>query len=67
VQSFFNGVAILRLRRELCWIRGKGNQGARMAAQSMTNAMNHGWLFTLLCALILFSIRFYKKEDWKSA
>jgi hypothetical protein len=38
-----------------------------MEYASITNAMNHGWLFTLLCALILFSIRFYKEADWKSA
>jgi len=38
-----------------------------MEYASITNAMNHGWLFTLLCALILFSIQFYKKADWKSA
>lgn len=38
-----------------------------MEYASITNAMNHGWLFTLLCALILCSIRFYKKADWISA
>ena len=30
---------------------------------SITNAMNHGWLFTLMCILILSTIRFYQKHD----
>jgi hypothetical protein len=34
---------------------------------SITNGMNHTWLFTLLCSLILFTIRFYHKKDWMSA
>ena len=34
---------------------------------SISNGMNHTWLFTLLCALILFTIRFYRKTDWVSA
>jgi putative Mn2+ efflux pump MntP len=34
---------------------------------AISNGMNHTWLFTLLCALILFTIRFYKKTDWISA
>lgn len=34
---------------------------------SISNGMNHTWLFTLLCGLILFTIRFYKKTDWPSA
>ncbi len=33
---------------------------------SISNGMNHTWLFTLLCSLILFTIRFYKKMDWTS-
>ena len=38
-----------------------------MEYAAISNGMNHTWLFTLLCALILFSIRFYKKTDWTSA
>lgn len=30
---------------------------------AITNAMNHGWLFTLMCVLVLSSIRFYKQQD----
>src|SRR5688500_9420803 len=33
---------------------------------SISNGMNHTWLFTLLCILILFTIRFYRKTDWIS-
>ncbi|HJW30388.1 MAG TPA: hypothetical protein VJ508_14250, partial [Saprospiraceae bacterium] len=33
---------------------------------SITNGMNHTWLLTLLCVLILSSIRFYKQQDWIS-
>lgn len=33
---------------------------------AITNAMNHAWLFTLLCILTLSTIRFYKKADWLS-
>jgi len=38
-----------------------------MEYASITNAMNHAWLFTLLCILLVATIRFYKKVDWKSA
>lgn len=31
------------------------------------NGMNHTWLFTLLCGIILFTIRFYERADWPSA
>ncbi len=34
---------------------------------AITNAMNHAWLFTLLCLLILSSIRFYRRPDWIAA
>src|SRR5690606_26746009 len=34
---------------------------------AISNGMNHTWLFTLLCALIWMSIRFYEKSDWTSA
>lgn len=34
---------------------------------SIANGMNHTWLFTLLCSLILFTIRFYSRKDWTSA
>ncbi len=37
-----------------------------MEYAAITNAMNHGWLFTLLCILILSTIRFYKRSDWLS-
>ena len=37
-----------------------------MEYASITNGMNHTWLFTLLCALILSAIRFYKTADWIS-
>ncbi len=37
-----------------------------MEYASINNAMNHGWLFTLLCILILSTIRFYKQSDWLS-
>ena len=37
-----------------------------MEYASISNGMNHTWLFTLLCGLILSSIRFYKKMDWTS-
>ncbi|MBL0009458.1 MAG: hypothetical protein IPP25_20375 [Saprospiraceae bacterium] len=37
-----------------------------MEYASITNGMNHTWLFTLLCVLILSTIRFYKKADWTS-
>jgi hypothetical protein len=33
---------------------------------SINNAMNHGWLFTLLCALIFYCVKFYKKPSWTS-
>ncbi len=33
---------------------------------SITNGMSHTWLFTLLCGLILFTIRFYRTQDWMS-
>lgn len=33
---------------------------------SISNGMNHTWLFTLLCSLILFTIRFYNRKDWIS-
>lgn len=38
-----------------------------MEYAAISNGMNHTWLFTLLCAMILFTIRFYKKADWTSA
>jgi len=38
-----------------------------MEYASITNGMNHTWLFTLLCVLILSTIRFYKHTDWTSA
>ena len=38
-----------------------------MEYASITNAMNHSWLFTLLCALILFSILFYERATWWAA
>ncbi len=38
-----------------------------MEYASISNGMNHTWLFTLMCGLILFTIRFYKKSDWASA
>jgi len=38
-----------------------------MEYASISNGMNHTWLFTLLCGLILCTIRFYKKMDWSSA
>ena len=31
------------------------------------NGMNHTWLFTVLCGIILCTIRFYKRKDWPSA
>ncbi len=34
---------------------------------SISNAMNHTWLFMLLCCLVLFTIRFYEKKDWTAA
>lgn len=37
-----------------------------MEYASITNGMNHTWLFTLLCLLILSTIRFYQKADWLS-
>ncbi|MFZ1677769.1 MAG: hypothetical protein WAT91_10880, partial [Saprospiraceae bacterium] len=37
-----------------------------MEYASISNGMNHTWLFTLMCGLILFSYRFYKKMDWAS-
>lgn len=37
-----------------------------MEYASITNGMNHTWLFTLLCLLILSTIRFYKHADWKA-
>ena len=37
-----------------------------MEYAAINNGMNHSWLFTLLCVLILSSIRFYKKADWIS-
>ncbi len=37
-----------------------------MEYASISNGMNHTWLFTLLCGLILSTIRFYKKMDWTS-
>ncbi len=37
-----------------------------MEYASITNGMNHTWLFTLLCVLILATIRFNKKADWTS-
>jgi len=33
---------------------------------SINNAMNHGWLFTLLSALIFCCIKFYAKASWTS-
>jgi len=33
---------------------------------SINNAMNHAWLFTLLCALIFSCIKFYEKAGWTS-
>ena len=37
-----------------------------MEYASITNGMNHTWLFTLLCVLILSTMRFYKTADWTS-
>ena len=37
-----------------------------MEYASITNGMNHTWLFTILCVLILSTIRFYKSADWTS-
>jgi hypothetical protein len=37
-----------------------------MEYASITNGMNHTWLFTLLCVLILSTIRFNKTADWTS-
>jgi len=37
-----------------------------MEYASITNAMNHSWLFTLLCALVYFSIQFYRKTNWSA-
>jgi hypothetical protein len=37
-----------------------------MEYAAITNGMNHSWLFTLLCVLILSVIRFYRKADWLS-
>ena len=34
---------------------------------SITNAMNHNWLFTLLCLLIYSTIHFYNRPHWISA
>lgn len=34
---------------------------------AISNGMNHTWLFTILCALILFSRKFHTKADWGSA
>src|SRR4030095_1789843 len=33
----------------------------------ISKGMNHTWLFTLLCALIFFTIQFYRKFTWSSA
>lgn len=38
-----------------------------MEYASISNGMNHTWLFTLLCGLILCTIRFYKKMEWGAA
>ncbi len=38
-----------------------------MEYASITNGMNHTWLFTILCGLILSTIRFYRRADWISA
>lgn len=38
-----------------------------MEYAAISNGMNHTWLFTLLCALLLFTIRFYKKPDWTAS
>ncbi len=38
-----------------------------MEYAAISNGMNHTWLFTLLCLLILSTIRFYKRGDWTSA
>ena len=37
-----------------------------MEYAAITNGMNHTWLFTLLCVLILSTMRFYKTADWTS-
>ncbi len=37
-----------------------------MEYASITNGMNHTWLFTLLCVLMLSTIRFYKYADWRA-
>ncbi len=37
-----------------------------MEYASVTNGMTHTWLFTLLCVLIISSIRFHQKKDWIS-
>jgi hypothetical protein len=34
---------------------------------AISNGMNHTWLFTLLCGLILFTIKFYKNYSWNYA
>ncbi|MEP6645752.1 MAG: hypothetical protein ABJC12_01575 [Saprospiraceae bacterium] len=33
---------------------------------SISNGMNHTWLFSLLCTLLLCTFHFYEKKDWKS-
>ncbi|MEP6794170.1 MAG: hypothetical protein ABJB16_07580 [Saprospiraceae bacterium] len=38
-----------------------------MEYASISNGMNHTWLFTLMCGLILFSYQFYKKKNWASS
>lgn len=38
-----------------------------MEYAAIANGMNHTWLFTLLCMLILSTIRFYRLGDWTSA
>ncbi len=37
-----------------------------MEYAAITNGMTHTWLFTLLCVLIISTIRFYQKQDWIS-
>lgn len=44
---------------------GIGSHWLEYAA--ISNGMNHTWLFTLLCGLSLFVIRFNNKTDWTSA
>lgn len=38
-----------------------------MEYASISNGMNHTWLFALLCALVLLTIRFYRRQDWLSS